>query len=150
LKTFEFAASQFIPLPQEQVFAFFSDATNLEAITPPWLNFEITSPQPIDIHEGVVIDYRLRVRGIRLNWRTLIRTWDPPHRFVDEQIRGPYRLWHHEHRFERVDGGTRMQDRVRYAPIGGALINALFVRRDVERIFQYRARQLEQRFSAAG
>ena len=96
---------------------------------------------------GTVIDYRLRVHGVRIRWRSLISAWEPPCRFVDEQVRGPYRLWHHEHIFEEVEEGTVVQDRVRYAPLGGVLINSLFVRRDVERIFAYRAQELEQRFA---
>ena len=96
--------------------------------------------------EGALIDYRLRVRGIPMRWRTRIDVWDPPHRFVDEQLRGPYRLWVHEHTFENVDGGTLMRDRVRYAVWGGALVNWLVVRRDVEKIFAYRTKQLDALF----
>jgi ligand-binding SRPBCC domain-containing protein len=146
MKIFEFSASQFLPQPRGQLFTFFSDASNLEAITPPWLKFRITSPQPVEIREGSVIDYSLRVHGVPLRWRTLIKAWEPPERFIDEQVHGPYRLWHHEHVFEAVEGGTRIHDRIRYSPIGGALVQRLFVKRDVERIFGYRARQLELRF----
>lgn len=146
MKTFRFETSQFVPRPRDEVFRFFSDAANLEAITPPWLNFHVQTPAPIEMFEGTMIDYRLRVHGVPIRWRTRIAVWDPPHRFVDDQIRGPYRLWHHEHVFEEARGGTRMHDRVQYAVLGGSIINRLFVRRDVEDIFAHRARRLEQLF----
>ena len=148
MKTFQFEATQLITRPRGEVFAFFSDAANLEAITPTWLKFVICSPQPITLRRGTLIDYRLRVHGVPIRWRSLISVWEPPARFVDEQVRGPYRLWHHEHRFEEVEGGTNVHDRVRYAPLGGALINSLFVRRDVERIFAYRAERLQSVFNS--
>ena len=148
MKTFRFEASTFVPKPRAAVFTFFSDVANLEALTPPWLSFHIVTPLPIPMQGGTLIDYRLRVHGIPLRWRTRILVWEPEHRFVDEQLRGPYRLWHHEHVFEDVEGGTRMQDRVTYAVWGGALINHLFVRKDVEKIFTYRAQQLQQHFPA--
>lgn len=146
MKIYEFTTSQVLPRPRDEVFDFFADATNLGDLTPPWLHFEICA-HPERIQRGARIDYRLRVHGIPLRWRTLISAWDPPHRFVDEQLRGPYRLWHHEHRFESVDNGTRVQDRVRYSPLGGRLIHWLFVRRDVTRIFAYRADALAKRFA---
>jgi len=146
MRTFRFEASQFIPRPRAEVFQFFSDAANLEAITPTWLKFHVVTPSPIEMREGTLIDYHLRVHGVPLRWRTRIAIWDPPHRFVDDQLRGPYRLWHHEHVFEEAPAGTRMHDRVQYAIVGGSIINRLFVRRDVERIFTYRARRLEQLF----
>ena len=91
-----------------------------------------------------MIDYRLRVHGVPVRWRTEITAWEPPHRFVDDQLRGPYRWWHHEHLFEAVDGGTRAVDRVDYAPTGGRLANRLLVQRDLERIFAYRQRVLAE------
>lgn len=147
MNTFLFETEQVIPRPRDEVFAFFADATNLQSITPPWLQFHIETLEPIRMGTGVMIDYRLRVRGIPLRWRTRINVWEPPHRFVDEQIRGPYRLWVHEHTFDEVEGGTLIRDRVRYAVIGGALVNRLVVRRDVERIFAYRAGKLEVLFA---
>lgn len=147
MKTFLFEASQWIPRPRPEVFQFFSDVCNLEAITPPWLNFHIETPTPIEMRTGTMIDYRLRVHGIPLRWRTRIAAWEPDRCFVDEQLRGPYRVWHHEHRFEEADGGTRMRDRVRYAVVGGAWVNRLFVRKDVERIFAYRSKQLTELFT---
>jgi ligand-binding SRPBCC domain-containing protein len=95
---------------------------------------------------GTLIDYRIRIHGVPVRWRTEITAWQPPYQFVDEQLRGPYRLWHHTHIFEERDGGTLCTDRVRYAPIGGALLNWLFVRRDVAKIFEYRRQALEKLF----
>jgi ligand-binding SRPBCC domain-containing protein len=93
---------------------------------------------------GTLIDYRLRVHGMPTRWRTLISAWDPPHRFIDEQVRGPYRLWVHEHTFEACEQGTLVRDHVRYAPPGGWLIDQLFVRRDVGRIFAFRKEALRR------
>ena len=135
--------TQRLPGPPEAVFPFFADARNLEAITPPLLRFRVLTPEPIELREGAHIQYRLRVRGVPVNWHTLIQAWDPPHRFVDVQIRGPYALWHHTHEFAPADGGTStlMTDRVRYAvgfgPVGELAVRAL-VRRDVEAIFAFR------------
>lgn len=127
--------------PPEQVFPFFSDALNLERITPPWLNFRVVSPQPLELREGALIEYRLRLHRIPIRWLTRIEAWEPPHRFVDRQVRGPYALWHHTHSFEPDGDGTLMRDTVRYA-IGfgalGELARRAFVTRDVERIFAHR------------
>lgn len=119
------------------MFQFFSEASNLEAITPPWLSFKIVAPKPIEMQVGTVIDYKLRVRGLPLKWQSEITSWEPPHGFVDEQRRGPYRQWIHEHRFEEKDGGTNCVDHVRHGVLGGALVEKLFVRRDVKRIFDF-------------
>jgi ligand-binding SRPBCC domain-containing protein len=131
-----------LPRPLEEVFAFFSDAGNLEELTPPWLRFEILTPRPIEMRVGALIDYRLRVRLLPLRWRSEITVWDPPRRFVDEQVRGPYRRWRHEHVFRERDGGTLVEDHVEYAVLGGALVDRLLVRRDVEKIFAYRRERL--------
>ncbi len=149
MKIFELERATVLPFPRDTVFDFFSKAENLELLTPPWLSFNIKTPQPIHMCEGALIDYRLRVRGIPLTWRSEITVWEPPYRFVDEQRRGPYRRWIHEHRFEEADGGTRAVDHVRYAVFGGALINKLFVAPDVRRIFAYRQQRLEQLFDAS-
>ncbi len=130
----------------EEVFAFFADARNLEAITPPLLRFRVVTPEPIAMGTGTLIHYRLRVHRIPVSWLTQITGWEPPYRFVDEQIKGPYALWHHTHTFEALDdGATLMRDLVRYrigfGPLG-ALANALMVRRDVEAIFDYRAERI--------
>jgi ligand-binding SRPBCC domain-containing protein len=140
---------QQIARPRDEVFGFFSDARNLEAITPPWLGFRTLTPGPIILAVGTQIRYTLRVRGAPVSWTTEIRRWNPPSRFVDVQVSGPYRLWHHTHRFEAHRGGTRMIDVVRYRlPFGplGRLLNALLVRRDVERIFDYRNRRIAEIF----
>jgi ligand-binding SRPBCC domain-containing protein len=132
---------QLLPHPPERAFEFFSDAHNLEAITPPWLGFRVITPGPIEMGEGTLIEYRLRLHRVPVRWITRIETWDPPRRFVDVQVRGPYRQWHHTHSFEPAGDGTSMRDVVRYAipygPLGG-LAERLFVRRDLERIFDHR------------
>jgi ligand-binding SRPBCC domain-containing protein len=149
-RTWELAETTRLAAPLEEVFEFFADARNLERITPPWLSFRITTPGSIEMAPGALIDYRLRVRGVPLRWQSEITAWEPPHRFVDVQRRGPYRHWWHEHRFERVEGGTRASDRVVYAPPGGplaGLVHALVVGRDVRSIFRYRAQQLDELFN---
>jgi ligand-binding SRPBCC domain-containing protein len=146
MKTFRFASEQWLPRPVDEVFPFFADAHNLETLTPGWLRFDVLTPRPIPMAVGTTIDYRLRWRGIPLRWTSEIAAWEPPHRFVDRQIRGPYRLWHHEHRFTEADGGTRVVDEVAYAVWGGSLVNRLGVARDVERIFAYRQRVLDEIF----
>ena len=137
---------QRLPGTPEAVFEFFADARNLEALTPPLLRFRVVTPEPIAMGRGTLIRYELRVRRVPVNWLTEITAWEPPHRFVDEQIRGPYALWHHTHTFEALpDGGTLMRDVVRYrigfGPLG-ALANRLVVRRDVEAIFDFRAQRI--------
>lgn len=139
-------ASVWLPRPRAEVFPFFAEARNLESLTPPWLRFEVLTPEPIVMRPGTLIDYRIRVHGVPIRWRTEIAEWRPPQRFVDVQLRGPYTLWHHTHTFEERDGGTLCRDVVRYRPIGGALMNWLFVRRDVERIFAYRSRRMTELF----
>lgn len=147
MKTFELHSQLRISKPPEEVFPFFADAGNLDILTPDWLNFRIVSPRPIPIERGTEIDYRLRIRGFPIRWRSRITAWDPPHLFVDEQVRGPYRLWVHEHRFRPVDGGTIVEDRVRYAVWGGAIVNRLMVAPDLARIFDYRRKKLEEQFA---
>src|SRR4051794_40660245 len=118
---------QLLPGSPDEVFPFFADAGNLEAITPPWLAFAITTPRPIDMHVGTIIEYRLRLHGLPIRWLTQIEDWEPGVRFVDRQLRGPYALWHHTHEFEAAGQAeptasrqarprrTRMRDTVRYA-----------------------------------
>ena len=133
--------TQRIELPIEATFELFGDAFNLERITPPWLGFRVVTRQPIEMGEGTLLEYRLRLHGIPVRWHTRISAWDPPRRFIDEQISGPYALWHHTHAFEPDGDATLIRDRVRYrigfGPLGAAALR-LFVRRDVERIFDYR------------
>ena len=136
----------FLSYPIASVFPFFADAGNLERITPPWLNFEILSPPPIHMCVGKLIEYRLRLHAIPLRWRSEITAWEPPFRFVDEQRTGPYRAWIHEHIFKECNGGCIVEDFVRYAVVGGRLVDYLFVRGDVRRIFEYRTQMLQKIF----
>jgi ligand-binding SRPBCC domain-containing protein len=132
--------------PLSEVFPFFADARNLEALTPPWLRFQILTESPIEMRAGAFIDYRLRVHGVPLRWRSEITAWDPPHLFVDEQRRGPYRLWRHTHRFAADGDATLVEDEVEYAVLGGPLVDRLFVRRDLDRIFAFRREALRALF----
>jgi ligand-binding SRPBCC domain-containing protein len=132
-----------------EVFPFFAEARNLERITPPWLRFEVLTPGPIAMRAGALIDYRLRWRGLPLRWRTEIEVWEPPHRFVDRQLRGPYLLWRHEHRFVEQEGRTLAVDRVDYAAPGGRPVHRLIVDRDVRRIFAHRRKALAAIFGTA-
>ena len=132
---------QLLPQPIEEVFAFFSDAANLEAITPPFLHFRILTPMPIAMRAGTRIDYALSLYGVPVRWRTLITRWEPGACFVDEQESGPYELWRHTHEFEPRGRSTFMRDTVEYLePLGplGQLANVLFVERALERIFDFR------------
>lgn len=140
---------QELQAPREAVFGFFADATQLQRITPPWLHFRIVTPPPIEMAEGTLIDYRLRLHGFPIRWRTLISEWSPQERFVDEQIRGPYRQWHHTHDFEATPRGTLVRDTVRYRVPAGWLIERFFVRRQLRRIFNFRRDALEQIFAEA-
>jgi len=133
---------QRVEIPIADAFAFYGDARNLELITPPLLGFEVTTPAPIEMGVGTLIDYRLRLHWVPMRWRTRIEAWEPPRRFVDAQIRGPYSLWEHTHTFvEDGPGATIIEDRVRYSiPFGplGELANRLLVQRDLGQIFDYR------------
>jgi ligand-binding SRPBCC domain-containing protein len=144
MRTFSLRREQFLLLDIDTVFAFFSDAQNLDLLTPPWLHFEILTPPPIDMALGTHIDYKLRLRGIPIRWRSQITDWEAPHRFTDRQVKGPYRLWVHQHRFVAIEGGTLVSDDVTYSVPGGEAVNRLLIRPDLERIFDYRARKLEE------
>jgi ligand-binding SRPBCC domain-containing protein len=144
-----FESQLWLPQPRDEVFAFFSDAANLDAITPTWLNFRTITPGSIVMHCGTMLEYKLRIHGFPIRWRSQITAWEPPVRFVDEQVRGPYRLWIHEHTFVERDGGTLVCDRVQYAVAFDWLTDSLLVRPDVERIFRYRADVLRRRFGVS-
>ena len=138
---------QRLDAPPETVFPFFADPRNLEAITPPLLRFRLLTPNPISMGIGTFLQYALRIHGVPVRWDTLIQEWDPPSRFVDVQVRGPYRLWHHTHAVQPLDGGsaTLMRDTVRYAvPFGfvGEVVRRAVVARDVAAIFAFRAERV--------
>lgn len=147
MKTRTLTREIWLPRPVPEVFAFFSDPGNLEAITPPWLQFQILTPQPLEMRAGSLLDYRLRLHGVPIYWRTEISVWEPPHRFVDQQLKGPYLLWVHEHTFEKQGDGTLVRDRVDYRSPGWLLepiIEKWLVRPDLDRIFDYRAERLRE------
>jgi len=147
-KLYTLQREQWIPKPPEEVFPFFASTGNLESLTPDWLHFHVIS-EPKAIERGTKIDYKLRIRGVPVRWQSEITVWEPPFRFVDEQRRGPYRTWIHEHRFEPRDEGTLVTDIVRYAVVGGPLIQRWLVSKDLVRIFDYRQKQLEKIFAEA-
>lgn len=134
----------------EEVFAFFARPENLDTITPPELGFQILTPQPIAMKEGALIDYRIRIGGLPWRWTTYIARYEPPRCFVDVQLRGPYSFWHHTHTFTPLDKrSTLIEDEVLYClPLGwiGDIAHALWVRRQLERIFDHRSRVLGQIF----
>jgi ligand-binding SRPBCC domain-containing protein len=139
---------QILPGEPDEVFAFFADAANLEAITPPWLRFRIVTPGPIRMAPGTLIEYRLVLHRIPVRWLTRIELWEPGACFVDVQVRGPYRSWRHTHRFEAHPEGTLVRDTVRYAlPLGllGRTAHRAFVRRDLEHIFDFRRAAVARR-----
>ncbi len=149
MKTYHLHAEQFVARPLEEVFAFFERPENLARITPESLGFVIMTPSPIEMKVGTLIDYTIKVMGLRMRWTTLISGYDPPHKFVDEQLRGPYSFWHHTHAFSAVEGGTMIVDDVCYAlPLGilGKMAHSLLVRRDLEKIFQHREKIIAHLF----
>jgi ligand-binding SRPBCC domain-containing protein len=147
MKEFTFHTELWLPRPREEIFSFFAEARNLEAITPPWLKIQVLTPAPVIMRKGTLIDYRISVHGVPVRWRTEITEWQPPHQFVDSQLRGPYVFWHHTHTFSECGNGTLCLDDVRYYPRGGRLINWLFVRHDVARIFGFRRKKLTEIFA---
>lgn len=152
MTTYQLTREQYLDRPIDEVFPFFADAGNLEAITPPWLGFRILTPRPIDMRQGTLIRYSLRWRVVPIRWTTQITQWDPPFSFVDEQLHGPYRLWRHRHEFEACGERTRMRDTVDYALYGGLLgrlAHTGWVRRDLDRIFDFRARRVAELLGSA-
>lgn len=148
MKIYTLHRTQWVPHPLEKVFDFFSRPDNLETLTPSFLRFQITRTPP-RMEAGARIAYKLRIHGFPVHWLTDIELWDPPHRFIDVQRKGPYRLWHHTHTFREQDGGTLIEDTVRYGlPFGalGRLANKLMVARDVRGIFTYREEKIRELF----
>ena len=145
--------TQLVPLPVEDAFAFFADAGNLEALTPPWLRFRILTPRPIAMRMGTTIEYVLSLHRVPVRWRTEIVDFEPGRRFADNQIDGPFRLWLHTHTFEEHEGGTLIRDTVLYRmPYGavGAIAHRVLVARDLERIFDYRRDAVSRLLGEAG
>jgi ligand-binding SRPBCC domain-containing protein len=153
MKIYTLRKEQRVPLPLDKVFAFFEKPENLATITPPWLGFRTLTPSPIVMKRGAEFEYRIRVMGVRMRWRSLISDYQPPVRFVDEQVKGPYAYWHHTHTFSEAGNGTLVGDEVRYAlPFGviGRMARTLFVARQLEDIFAYRSRVIKEMFSQGG
>ena len=151
MKTYNLEFEQFIDLPIEDVFDFFSKPENLSLITPPRLRFDILTPTPLEMKEGQLIDYSLKILYlIKLHWRTLITDYQKPYKFIDQQIKGPYTFWYHTHTFEEKDGGTLIKDNLKYViPFGwiGRAIHFIYIKHDINGIFQYRHKILNDIFS---
>ena len=124
--------------PLSEVFPFFSMAESLNLLTPPWVHFSILTPLPIEMRQGMVIQYRISIRGIPVRWDSEIAEWQPPFLFTDRQLRGPYRFWVHRHIFQETPDGTLVTDDITYRVPGGAPVNRLFVAGELRRIFAYR------------
>jgi len=135
-----------LPRPASELFAFLTDVSRLDSLTPPWLRVRVLTPGPIAMGAGTLIDYELRLRGLPLRWRTEITGWEPPYRFAERQARGPFTSWEQEHRFIARDGGTVVRDEADYRVPGGALASRLIVTPEIARIFSYRAARLEEWF----
>ena len=144
MNSFVFSTEQVIEKPQEEVFSFFSNAYNLTEISPPWLRFEVLNPPPIKMDVGTRIDYQLKLHGIPMRAQSEIISWHPPYTFVDEQRKGPFRSWVHTHTFVETDIGTIVGDEIEYAVLGGNLVNRLFVRPDIEKMFKFRTMKLQE------
>jgi ligand-binding SRPBCC domain-containing protein len=153
MQEYRLEREQWIPASLSRVFAFFSEATNLEAITPPWLGFRLLTSPPLEMARDARIEYVIRLVGLPVRWRTRIRSWEPPRRFVDVQERGPYAKWEHTHLFEALGDGTLMRDSVCYRlPLGplGRLVHALAVRAALVSIFDYRFQRVREQFAGGG
>ena len=149
MRVYSLHAEQIVAKSLDEVFSFFDRPENLERLTPPSLGFQVLTPKPLTMKEGALIDYTIRIWGVPLHWRTLITAYEPPHRFVDEQLKGPYAFWHHTHTFTEVEGGVNIEDHVRYAmPFGwlGQAVHAIYVQRDLQRIFNHRKQIVDDLF----
>lgn len=150
MKIYTLKYEQFVGMPLDEVFSFFSRPENLALITPSWLGFVILTPSPLEMRNGVLISYAIRIAGIRVRWISMITSYEPPHQFTDEQLRGPYSFWHHRHMFREEKGGTMVIDELRYAvPFGivGRIVRKVFIRRQLEKIFSYRAEAIKKIFA---
>ena len=147
MKTHQYKTVTIIKKPILEVFDFFSKAENLNKLTPPDVNFKIITQLPIEIHEGRLIDYRIKINGIPFDWQTEICIWEPPYKFMDQQIKGPYKVWRHLHTFEDHNGDTKMTDIVDFLSPGWILepiINELYIKHKVKAIIDYRATQIKK------
>jgi ligand-binding SRPBCC domain-containing protein len=155
MRVYTLQREQRVVRPLERVFPFFSQPEKLALITPPTLDFQLLTPRPVVMEMGRTIDYTIRVAGLPIRWRTLITRFDPPWCFVDEQLSGPYSFWHHTHRFRQDEGETVLHDEVRYAlpeampaPLRD-LLHSLYVRPELEHIFNYRQQVFARLFGSA-
>ena len=149
MKIYRLRKSIWLAQPRAKVFEFFANPGNLDRLTPAWLKFAILTPAASQIKQGALLDYRLRIRAMPIHWQSEIAVWEPPHRFVDRQTKGPYSLWVHEHTFEEHDNGTLVEDNVEYVVPGGTIVQRFLVAPDLERIFDYRHKVLEELFNPA-
>ena len=150
MPNYKLKRNQFIPQPINQVFPFFSKPENLEIITPRDLHFSILTSKPIDMKTGQVIDYLIRLKGIKMYWSSVISSYDPPYSFVDEQIRGPFSNWIHSHNFKEINGGTIITDHIEYSipfKLIGRIANYIFVERKLVDIFDYREKTIMDIFN---
>lgn len=150
MKPYILKRTQLIQRPLAEVFPFFASPENLARITPPWLHFVIRSPSPVEMKAGALIEYTIRWFGMPVRWKTEINDYEPPFRFVDRQIRGPYTLWHHTHVFSELNGMTEMTDLVQYRlPLGpvGRMLHTFLIRRQLQEIFEYRYNMIEEIFN---
>jgi hypothetical protein len=151
MKTSRITRSQFINQPVEKVFEFFNTPENLGKLTPPEMSWRILTPKPLRMSVGKIFDYSIRLFGVPMTWKSIITDFDPPYSFVDEQLTGPYRFWHHSHVFEKANGGTLVKDEVHYlVPLGifGRILEVLFIKRQLKRIFDFRREALKKHFSS--
>src|SRR5262245_18402569 len=149
MKIYQLRSELWLPHPPQRIFPFFSDAFNLNSITPQWLHFQILTPPPVRMQKGTLVDYKLRLHGVPIKWQTEIVEWNPPFRFVDQQRKGPYRKWIHTHLFQEENGGTRIVDLVEYSlwiPFLCSVVNRILVEPDLKKIFAYRRDKLSDRF----
>ena len=152
MKLYTLKKEQIIPRNILDVFGFFSKPENLSVITPSKMGFKILTPSPIEMKEGALIDYTVKIIGLPIRWTTLITKYDPPNLFIDQQLKGPYSMWHHTHNFKKLnDNETLIEDiviySVPYSFIGG-LIHSLYIKRDLEKIFSYRSKKIKEIFNS--